>query len=246
VTKVETVARDLETTTLHQKIVGDIQSKIVSGEWPVGHRIPFEVDFAREYAVSRMTVNKALTQLARAGLIERVKKGGSFVSQPHTQSAVLEIGHIRSEVESLRLPYAFRLANAKRRKATRADIALLDLRIGDPILELICIHKAGARPFCLEHRLINLVAVPDAAVAPFKEVPPSQWLLSRVPWTSAEHRIHAAAASGKDAASLEIADGSPCLVVERRTWRGSESVTHVKLSYPGDRHALVATFTPAS
>ena len=35
-TKVETVARDLEATTLHQKIVGNIQGKIVSGEWPVG------------------------------------------------------------------------------------------------------------------------------------------------------------------------------------------------------------------
>ena len=245
-TKVETVARDLEATTLHQKIVGNIQGKIVSGEWPVGHRIPFEVDLASEYGVSRMTVNKALTQLARAGLIERVKKGGSFVSQPNTQSAVLEIGDIRSEVESLQLPYAFRLAKFKRRKATRADLTLLDLRIGDPLLELVCIHTAGPRPFCLERRLINLVTVPDAAVAPFKDVPPSQWLLSRVPWTSAEHRIHAAAASGEDAACLEIADGSPCLVVERRTWHGSGSVTHVKLSYPGDRHEVVATFTPAS
>ena len=193
-----------------------------------------------------MTVNKALSQLARAGLIERVKKGGSFVSRPHTQSAVLEIGHVRNEVESLGLPYVFRITRFKRRKATRADLALLDLRVGDPLVDLVCVHFAGTRPFCLEQRLINLVTVPDAANVEFKDMPPSQWLLSRVPWTSAEHRIHAAAASSEDATVLEIADGSPCLVVERRTWHGAGSVTHVKLSYPGDRHALVATFTPAS
>lgn len=245
-TKVETAERELEATTLHQKIVGEIQGKIVSGEWPIGYRIPFEVDLAREYGVSRMTVNKALTQLARVGLIDRVKKGGSFVSEPHTQSAVLEIGDIRREVESLKLPYAFQLVKAERRKATRADLVLLDVAAGAPLLEVVCVHMAGGRPFCLEQRLINLTTVPDAAEAEFTNMPPSQWLLSRIPWTSAEHRIHAAAASADDAAVLQIGEATACLVVERRTWSGSGPVTHVRLTYPGDRHALVATFAPTS
>jgi GntR family histidine utilization transcriptional repressor len=54
-----------------------------------------------------MTVNKALTQLAKAGLIERRKKSGSFVTQPQAQSAVLEIHDIEAEVTSLNLAYAF-------------------------------------------------------------------------------------------------------------------------------------------
>jgi GntR family histidine utilization transcriptional repressor len=246
VIKAEATERELEATTLHQKILGEIEGKIVSGEWPIGYRIPFEIDLAREYGVSRMTVNKVLTQLARAGLIERVRKGGSFVSQPQTQSAVLEISDIRREVESLKLPYAFRLVNAVRRNAARADLVLLDVAIGAPVLEVTCVHTAGGRPFCLEQRLINLVTVPDAGSAEFKDVSPSQWLLSQIPWTSAEHRIHAASAAGDDAEVLEIGSGTACLVVERRTWSDSGSVTHVRLTYPGDRHALVATFTPAS
>jgi GntR family histidine utilization transcriptional repressor len=246
VTKVEAAEPALEPTTLHQKIVGEIQGKIVSGEWPVGHRIPFEVDLARDYGVSRMTVNKALTQLARAGLIERIKKGGSFVSEPHTQSAVLEIGDIRREVESLKLAYAFRLVRAEKRKATRADLVQLDAAAGAPLLDIECLHSAGRKPFCLEQRLINLVTVPEAAEADFGVTPPSQWLLSKIPWTSAEHRIHAAAASQDEATALGIPAGSACLVVERRTWGAAGSVTHVKLIYPGDRHALVATFKPSS
>ncbi|WP_137390975.1 histidine utilization repressor [Rhodoligotrophos defluvii] len=245
-TKVEAAEREPEAATLHQKIAGEIRGKILSGEWPVGYRLPIEVDLAREYRVSRMTINKVLTQLARAGLIERVKKGGTFVSQPHTQSAVLEIGDIRREVESLKLPYAFRLMKAERRRATSADLALLDVSAGAPLLEVVCVHTAGGRPFCLEQRLINLVTVPDAASVEFKDVSPSQWLLSQIPWTSAEHRIHAAAAAGDDAVALEIAEGTACLVIERRTWGGSGPVTHVRLTYPGDRHTLIATFTPAS
>ncbi|MBW8787882.1 MAG: GntR family transcriptional regulator, partial [Rhizobium leguminosarum] len=42
--------------TLHQRILSDIEGRIVSGDWPPGHRIPFEVDLATQYDCSRMTV----------------------------------------------------------------------------------------------------------------------------------------------------------------------------------------------
>ncbi|MGO8256693.1 hypothetical protein ACC792_37950, partial [Rhizobium ruizarguesonis] len=51
--------------------------------------------------------NAVLTQLAKAGLIERRKKSGSFVTQPQAQSAVLEIHDIKAEVQSLNLPYSY-------------------------------------------------------------------------------------------------------------------------------------------
>lgn len=246
VSTIETAERDAEASTLHQRILNDIEGKIVSGEWPVGHRIPFEVDLARKYGCSRMTVNKVLTQLARAGLIERVKKSGSFVSQPHTQSAILEISDIRKEVESLKLPYAFDVSRAARRKTLSADRLLLDVPLGAPILDITCVHLAGGKPFCLEQRLINLNSVEGADKADFTKVPPGQWLLSQVPWSSAEHRIHAASADAGTAGELGIEEGAACLVIERRTWSPAGAVTQVRLTYPGDRHALVATFTPSS
>ena len=43
---------------------------------------------------------------------------------------------------------------------------------------------------------------------------------------------------------LAIAPGTPCLVVERRTWSGGLYVTHVRLTYPGEMHELVAEFAP--
>ncbi|HET7413771.1 MAG TPA: GntR family transcriptional regulator, partial [Pararhizobium sp.] len=60
--------------SLHQRIMADIEEKILSGAWPPGHRIPFEHELTAEYGCSRMTVNKALTQLARAGLIARRRR----------------------------------------------------------------------------------------------------------------------------------------------------------------------------
>lgn len=237
---------DARDGTLHQRILGDIEGKIVSGEWPVGFRIPFEIDLAKQYGCSRMTVNKALTQLARAGLIDRVKKSGSFVSQPHAQSAVLEINDIRKEVESLKLPYGFATTSRVRRKATSADRVLLDVPPSAAVLELTCLHMAGNKPFCLEERLISLDSVPDAEAADFDKTTPGQWLLSQIPWSSAEHRIFAVASDAEVSKALAVPLETACLVIERRTWSGAGPVTQVRFTYPGDRHALVATFTPAS
>jgi GntR family transcriptional regulator, histidine utilization repressor len=43
---------------------------------------------------------------------------------------------------------------------------------------------------------------------------------------------------------LKVTVGAPCLVIERRTWSGETPVTHVKLTYPGEAHELIARFTP--
>ena len=48
--------------SLYQRILGDIRGRILSGEWPPGHRIPFEHELTEEYGCSRMTVNKALSR----------------------------------------------------------------------------------------------------------------------------------------------------------------------------------------
>jgi GntR family histidine utilization transcriptional repressor len=232
--------------TLHQQILNDIEGRIVSGEWPPGHRIPFEVELTKQYDCSRMTVNKALTQLAKAGLIERRKKSGSFVTQPQAQSAVLEIHDIEAEVTSLNLTYAFTVASHVKRKAKLEDIRRLEIEPGSSVAEVVCIHHAGGRPFCLEERLISLVTVPEAQDADFSRTPPGAWLLNQVPWSSAEHRIHAVPANAEQSASLDIPRNTACLVVERRTWSNIGPVTHVRFTYPGDKHALVARFTPAS
>jgi GntR family histidine utilization transcriptional repressor len=118
--------------------------------------------------------------------------------------------------------------------------------VASSVVEVVCIHNAGMRPFCLEERLISLATVPEAASADFLTMAPGPWLLNQVPWSTAEHRIHAVSANAEVAAILDIARNTACLVVERRTWSGAGPVTHVRFTYPGDRHALVARFTPAS
>lgn len=241
--KMET-AEEREAMSLHQRILADISEHILSGEWAPGHRVPFEYELAQQYSCSRMTVNKALSQLAKAGLIERRRRSGSFVRRPQSQAAVLEIHDIKVEVQALGLPYSYALISREKRKSTAEDRVLLELEQAAPVLELTCLHRAGPRPFCLEQRLISLTAVPEAADESFEETAPGPWLVGHVPWSTAEHRIRATAAGEEVAVALEIEAGSACLAVERRTWSADHPVTQVCFTYAGDSHMLVARFTP--
>jgi GntR family histidine utilization transcriptional repressor len=232
-----------KTPSLHQRILRDIQGNILSGRWEPGRRIPVEHELMRHYRCSRMTVSKVLTQLAQAGVIERRRKLGSFVRRPQSQSAVLSILDIKSEVDALQLPYRFEVLKRRKRAATREDRVLLGAKEAVPVLEVVCRHFAAAQPFCIENRLINLQAVPSAAGASFGDIAPGAWLLREVPWNMAEHRIRAAGATTADAAELKIKPGSPCLIVERTTRSARLPITFVRLTYPGNLHELVATFS---
>ena len=231
---------------LHARIQQEVEGRILSGEWPPGTRIPFEHELTTQYGCSRMTVNKALSELVRKGLIERRRKSGSYVRQPKVLSAVLEIHQLEREVRALGLEYAFRLISATRRKATKEDCERLMLDAALEVLHIESLHRAGQRPFCHEDRLINLTEVPKAANMDFSDDPPGAWLLEQVPWSAAEHHISARSAGKIEAEFLDLEEGAACLVIARRTWNATASITQVNLAYPGDMHTLVAQFAPAA
>lgn len=230
---------------LSRRIHDEIEARILAGSWPPGHRIPTERELTEEYDCSRMTVNKALSQLAREGYIARNKRAGSVVIRPHTQSAVMEIHQVRDEVASLGLEYEYRLRSDSVRPATGDETRRFGLDSGSEWRAVVAVHIAGKRPFCLEERLVNLAVVPEAADAPFEVEPVGTWLLGHVPWSEAEHSVSADGACDLAADALGIAPGSPCLVVERQTRHADRFVTWVRLTYAGGTHTLIARFTPA-
>lgn len=227
--------------TIEARIRAELEQQIRSGGLKPGQRIPFEHELVAHYGCARGTVGKALASLARAGLIERRRKAGSFVARPHSEAAVLDIPDIAAAVAQRGGGYRFELrARAEERAGEGAVFAT-----GTRLLRLEGVHHAEDGPFAHELRRISLTAVPEAEVADFAQTPPGEWLLGHVPWSEAEHRIAAVGAAGAVAACLAVARGTPCLQLDRTTWRNGEPVTRVRQSFPGDRYDLVARFTPA-
>jgi GntR family transcriptional regulator, histidine utilization repressor len=234
--------------SLHDQLVSKFRNFIISQQWPLGHQLPFETDLAGAHGVSRMTMNKVLTQLTREGFLVRRRKLGTFVARPHTQSAVMEIADIAAEVRALGQEHRFVLHERRMRLPEPGEIA--EARVASdwqqPVLYLLGVHFADEQPFCREERIVNPQAAPAALEQDFSAVAPGQWLLQEIPWSSAEHRIRAVGADDAVARDLGLQPGEACLEVTRRTEISGQWVTLAHQTYPGDRHELLARFEPRS
>lgn len=231
-------------SSLHTRIVREIAGDILSGELPAGARLPVEQELMLRYGCSRMTVSKALGELSQRGLIDRRKRAGTFVSRPRVHSVVLDIPDLAQQVAARGQAYAYHLAERRvRAPETSAERALAGT---GQLLQLDGVHLADGLPLAAEERLVSLASVPAAADEAFAAISPGTWLLSHVPWTEAETRIAAAGAQGVIAERLGVAAGTPCLVIERSTWRGDAGITFVRQHFLGAHYDLVARFGPGA
>lgn len=231
---------------VYEQIRRAIAEPIVTGRWRPGRRIPSEMELTKAFAASRMTVNRALTSLAAEGLIVRWRRRGSFVAERAVELSVFQIWDIAAEVARSGRTYGYELISRKQTVADDEQATAMDVPPGTPLVEVGCRHSADGVVIQLEHRLISLAVVPQAADEPFTGIGPGRWLLDHVPWSEAEHVIRAEAADAKTADLMGIAPGTACLVIERRTWQADTTITLARLIHPGDRHALTGRFRPIS
>lgn len=66
--------------SLYTKVYNDILSKIKTGYYRVGEKLPTELELTQIYGVSRITIARALKDLSNINLIYRIKKSGTFVN----------------------------------------------------------------------------------------------------------------------------------------------------------------------
>lgn len=75
---------------LHDDILLQIQERILSGEFPPGHRLPSERELAETLAVNRGTVREALKKLEALGLVSILHGEGIYV-RDYRQDGNLEL-----------------------------------------------------------------------------------------------------------------------------------------------------------
>lgn len=236
-------APDILPTTLHARIRAEVEARILSGEWKPGDRLPTETELMARYGCSRMTVNKAMASLVATGLISRNRRAGTVVARPRLHAAVLNIPDIRADIEARGASYGYRPLLDEMRPPCCVHLGAEGHHLGQSRF-VRSVHLADDSPVLIEDRHIFLDAVPGAATADFRSEPPGPWLLGHVPWTEAEHRIAAIAADAVVARALEVDFGTPCLLVERRTWRAEDTLTIARQVFRGDAFDLTARFGP--
>jgi DNA-binding LacI/PurR family transcriptional regulator/DNA-binding transcriptional regulator YhcF (GntR family) len=75
------------------RIEDHLRDKICGGEWPAGAMLPSRRDLAREYDVSSLTVDRAVTRLIAEGLLRADSRRGTFVTAVEVRGAASPLLH---------------------------------------------------------------------------------------------------------------------------------------------------------
>ena len=103
---------------IYAQLIGQIRAGIVSGAFSPGERLPSVRDLAMEAGVNPNTMQRALTELERDGLVYSQRTAGRFVTEDHAViqaakrdlaqrhihaflAAMLRLGYRREEIISL-------------------------------------------------------------------------------------------------------------------------------------------------
>ncbi len=227
---------------LYQQVKDFIVRKIQDGSWPAGHRLPSEHELVAQFGISRMTVNRALRELAEQGRVKRIAGVGSFVAREKPQSTLLHIANLAEEIRQRGHDYSCDIVMVERVSATLEIAAALEMKTGESVFRSVCVHREDGVPVQLEDRYVNPRVSPDFAQQDFSRIQPSEFLVRHVPFDQIEHVIDAVLPTPDQARQLEMDPMQPCLLLTRRTWTHGVPVTLVRCLHPSARYRLGSRF----
>lgn len=223
---------------LYERVKGYILENIGAGAWNRDRRLPSENELVSTLGVSRMTVNRALRELAAAGIVVRIQGVGTFVAAPKPQSALLEIRDIAEEIKARGHRHRAEVFALESVRTTPELTASFEFSGARRVFHSIVLHYENDAPVQLEERYVNPGFAPEYDKQDFTARTTYDYLQAQTPVTEVEHVISAIAASPATGRHLRIEQGAPCLLLHRRTWSGRSVVTVNRFTYAGGRHSL--------
>lgn len=220
-------------TPLHARVSADLRDRILSGELRAGQPLPSEAQLCEEFGISRGTVRAALATLRHGGLI-----GGGQGRPPIVRDSTLSqpfenLLSFSAWAERAGRAPGQRTIEIARRGASDLAAAALDIEPGDPVVEYLRIRSLDGDAVMLERstwvldvgQLLFDFDLDSGSIYRYLQG-------SGIDLATARHTMDALGADATDAASLDVALGTP-LLRERRVARDSDGRA---LEYGDDRY----------
>lgn len=122
---------------LYYQLMQHLRRQIEEEKYKPGDPFPSEHELCREFGVSRPTVRHALNELAREGLLHRLKGKGTFVSEPKIQQEFIQkLVSFTEEMEQKGLKSSTKVLRLEVMPASKKTSAYLSLAAGEPVYQL--------------------------------------------------------------------------------------------------------------
>ncbi len=223
-------------TPIFQTIKDAILTNIQTGVWKQGDAIPAEMTLAKQFGVSRMTVNRALSELTTEHVLNRVQGSGTFVAQQKYQTTLIEINSIAKEIRARGHTHCSELYHLSMDKAGEALAHEFKLAASDTLFHTVIVHFENDEPIQVEDRWVNPAIAPEYLQQDFSLTTPNEYLLANVPLQSGQYTVEATPAPAHIAEMLHIKANDACLVLQRKTQSMNQVATLVTMWHPGARY----------
>ncbi len=216
--------------------------RISAGALRAGERVPSENELVRELDVSRMTANRALRELAAAGVLVRVAGVGTFVAEERAHSHPLEVRNISAEIRARGHEHTAKVIALTSVSASRELAERCGISPGARLDHSVLVHFEDGVPLQVEDRYVNPTVVAGYLRNDFTRITPHEFLMQSAPLQRAEHTVRALVPDGRIRRMLRLEADDACLLIRRRTWTGDRIATIADLYHPGSRYELAGSF----
>ena len=225
-----------------QKIKDHILRRIHAGELKEGDQIPTEAVLGRQFGVARMTVNRALRELASEQSVNRIQGLGTFVAQHKYQSTLVSIRSIADEVRARGDRHACAVVVLESVKAPAALARAFDARRGIRLFHSILVHYENDLQIQVEDRWVNAALAPDYLSQDFARSTPNEYLMRVAPLQGVSYRIEARLPPPEIRRRLAMPAGEPCLVLYRTTRSLGMVASVATMWHPASRYQFTGAF----
>lgn len=214
---------------MHARIRAELEARIRSGEWQPGTRLPTEAELRREYGVSRITVQRAVGDLAQAGLVVRYRGRGTFVARVASEQNLLRFTNLLAEGPELHGRH--RVEEARVVPAGDVDFDLPGVALDAPVIWLRRVKlDPDERPAAVERQAVPFHVAPHLLDEPLEDLTTLAYFRRRgVPVSRARMYVEPLVLSSELAAALDREPGQAVFRLRRIVWSESGHLVEADL-----------------
>ena len=224
----------------YEQIKEYLLTGIQNGVFQPGDRIPSERDLSEQFKVSRLTVNKAVKELERIGVVYAQVGKGTFISSVIYQQQLNFLTGFTDEMRSRGYSSSSRVLSAQM-VAAPDDIALiLNVMPGARLIQLRRVRLADDQPVAIETANLVSTRFPDLLEGhDFSSESLYQVRLAEdgIILTYAEQSIEARMPTREELTVLGLKPTNPVLSMTRVVFtEDKRPIEYVQSVYRGDRY----------
>jgi GntR family transcriptional regulator len=223
---------------LYHQLQRALRSAISAGVLAPDDALPPERDLADEYAISRITVRKALDGLVSEGLLIRRQGAGTFVAARVEKSFSKLSSFSEDMISRGRTPHSVWL-NRSAGVVTPEESMTLGLSPGSAVYRFSRVRYADEAPMALEYAIVPGFCLPSVEAVQDSLYEALEQHGYRP--TRALQRLRAVLFTPDQAKMMRVADAAAGLMIERRGFlKDGRAVEITRSFYRGDAYDFVA------